>query len=98
MAIYHTSLECFTEANIYLKFYIISRLIYVVCKFLIHLAIRFQTVKKREKQHKDIDKFHLAIDGKYAKLNALIEKQALLLPVSESSEYDTNSITFLEVC
>lgn len=95
---YSVSGECYFEAHVYLKFYLIFKLIWSGLKLAYYF---FQKYKIRLLGTKILDDLRARrglMDKKYRALNSAIEEQILLKPTSESTDYDTTIITFLDVC
>ena len=64
---------------------------------IVHFIWKWQQSFARKKLHCKITDFRGQVDGKYRKMNTLIEKQIFLRNVSESNDYDTNITSYVKV-
>lgn len=63
----------------------------------VHFIWKWQQSLARKKLHRKIIDYRSQVDGKYRKVNTLIEKQIFLRNVSESNDYDTNIASYVKV-
>lgn len=97
LSLYSVSGDCFFEATVYLKFYLIFRLLWSIGKAVVYVALKKKEEYARRRRAAEIRAVREQRDGIYSRLNALIESQVMLAPISESLDYDTTIVTFVDV-
>lgn len=97
LSIYSVSGACFFEATVYFKFYLIFRLLWVVGKFILYILLKNRKQKADKILQSKVRAIRQSRDGIYSELNTLIEGQIMLNPISESLDYDTTTLTFVDV-
>ena len=97
LTVYRPSYKCLFEVRVYVRFYIIIRLFWNIGRLLIHLNYKFFKLRKAKKDNENITNYRNSVDGKYKQINIQIENQIFLKSVSESNDYDTNIIYFIDV-